>query len=293
MANHSCNRDKPQALPCLPTCPLHSLLFRIRPSNTQLIPLLDLVFLFKGPLHLLQPSELPWISRPRVHNEERARRQRSPHAADMGDGARDCCRELGRRGLGRRRIFHSDDVVAMVVRPSPACFQLAHACPGEVDASVGDHRAIGVTKHGSLDAIHDVSIRVAADAEGSHLAEILLRGTVIDDRSGLALAGISRQTASGSRRPRESLEDCLPVCCAVAPFWALFALHLDEIEARSAVFDAVVAQAPVPFLDLAVEILLREPLEGGFQRGTSWVLVEDRGIDDEGMGELQCCKIRI
>ena len=72
-----------------------------------------------------------------------------------------------------------------------------------------------------------------------------------------------------------------------APSGAALAFQFGEVEAGAGVFDAVVSAGAVAFLDLAVKVFPREPFQRRLQRRAARVLVEDRRVDYEGVGEFE------
>lgn len=177
--------------------------------------------------------------------------------------------------------------IAIIVRPPTQGFEFAQACPCELHAAAGDVRAVGVAVDGAMDAGHDVGVAAAGDAECSdHLSEVLVRRAVVDNRALLACV-CRRCDSAGFGHPCQPLEDRLAVCVLGAPSWAFLAFQADEIEAGAGVFDAVVPGGAVALLDLAGEVFLGEPFEGGFQGGPAGVRVEEGGVDDEGVGDFE------
>lgn len=154
-------------------------------------------------------------------------------------------------------IIHLEEVVSVVVRPASCLFEVPHACPGEIHAAAGYGGAVGVAAYGSFDGLDDFTVGVAADAEGSHLAETFLRRPVVDDGSQLALAAEKHFVPwSLLRGPRQPLEYRFAGAWHTCPLETLFAFLLHQVEACAAVFDAVVTEATVTLLDLATQILL-------------------------------------
>ena len=215
------------------------------------------------------------VARARVYDEQRARREQVEDGFDIC-----CCGCDGRRECSRFQVSGGVRFRRGAAVPAPQRLEFAEARPRELDSTAGDKGPVRIAQHRAPNASHDLGVARAADGVArGRLREMFLRRAVIDDGAFLALALVP-SAGAGARKP---LEDRFALCVRAAPFGALFAFEAHEIEAGAGVFDAVVAGCAVAALDLAGEVSLAEPFEGGFQGWAAWMWVEKGGVDYEGV----------